>query len=92
VIRFLLVMATLIGACSDCASAGTSTPECVAPRSVDEVCVMPSVARCLNTDAGLGACERTADSTCGLAAGVSAQVWTSVEAAEVTQGFVPKGH
>jgi hypothetical protein len=83
-------MATLIGACSDCASAGTSTPECVAPRSVDEVCVMPLVAKCLNTDAGLGACERAADQTCGLAAGVSAQVWTSLEEAEVIQGLVPR--
>jgi hypothetical protein len=88
VIRFIFLALATIGACQNCSSA--PVPQCIAPRSVDEVCVMPSIATCLNTDAGLGACERAADTKCGLVAGASAQVWTSLEQAEQIQGFVPR--
>ena len=87
-IRFLFLALATIGACQNCSSA--PTPQCIAPRSVDEVCVMPQIANCLNTDAGLGACARQADTRCGLIAGSSAQLWASVEQAEELQGFVPR--
>ena len=78
----------LLAACH-CGAVQTGS---AAPTPGNDTCIMPLVATCLNTDAGIVSCENQADTNCGLASGTSAQVWAGVEQVEVLQGFLPKGH
>jgi hypothetical protein len=62
-----------------------------APTPGDDTCILPLVANCLNTDAGIVTCEGATDKSCGVVAGRSAQLWAGVVQAEEIQGFVVKG-
>lgn len=85
--RRLFALLAAIASCHCGAAQVGSTP-----IPGDDTCILPLVASCLNTDAGIVTCESQTDKSCGAAAGRSAQLWAGVEQAEVLQGFVPKGH
>ena len=85
--RRLFALLAAIASCHCGAAQVGSTP-----IPGDDTCILPLVASCLNTDAGIVTCESQTDKSCGAAAGRSAQLWSGVEQAEVLQGFVPKGH
>jgi hypothetical protein len=86
--RIILAAALLVMGCR-CTETFQAGP---APTPGNDQCLMPLVASCLNTDAGIVSCENASDTKCGLVSGTSAQVWSGVEQAEIIQGFSPKGN
>lgn len=76
-----LLSAAAIAAC------GGPEGRCRAPEP--STCATPLLAVCSLTDAGLIACEQRSDEECGLEAGTSAQVWSSIQAADAIRGVGP---
>lgn len=67
---------------------GSGSPEpCRTPAPF--TCATPLLSVCSLTDAGLIACEQRSDEECGLEAGTSVQVWSSIQAADAIRGVGP---